>query len=133
MDCRELIERLAAEIERASADNDGVRARKLADLQLDVLAGMSREAAAEPPGGPSPGVPLTPQEQTELLGERRIAALSSGLGQPGGRDDAARTAGLQLRLALQDLFRHVADGPAVGECPSSQQCRGVVGAIAALY
>jgi len=107
MDCRELIERLAAEIEKASADKDPVLARKLADLQLDVVAGMSREMAAEP-DGPSPGVslsrPVSRQEQTELLGERRIAPAGLGqlqlvgtldglkarqfVGQPGDRDDA---------------------------------------------
>jgi hypothetical protein len=57
VDSRELIERLAAEIEKASADKDGVRARKLADLQLDVLAGMSRDVAAEPLDGPSLSMP----------------------------------------------------------------------------
>jgi hypothetical protein len=124
MDCRELIERLAAEIQKAGANKDRVRARKLADLQLDVLAGMSRDVAAEPPEGPSPSMPLSSpvsqHEQTELLGERRIA----GLGQ--------HTVGLKLRLALQDLSRHVVDGSAVSKCPSSQQCPGVVSAIAAL-
>jgi hypothetical protein len=95
MDCRELIERLAAEIQKAGANKDRVRARKLADLQLDVLAGMSRDVAAEPPDSPSPSLPLSrpvaQQEQTELLGERRIAALPAGLGQ------------LQLAGTLDDL------------------------------
>ena len=74
MDSRELIERLAAQIEHASADGDGFRARKLADLQLEVIARMSRERAAHPPGDRLASVPPTrpvPQsQQTELLGER---------------------------------------------------------------
>jgi hypothetical protein len=39
---RELIERLAAEIEDATATGDDARARKLADLQVKVVAQISR-------------------------------------------------------------------------------------------
>lgn len=79
MDGRELIERLAAEIENASADGDGVRARKLADRQVEVIARMSRERAAHPPAERLASVPRArpvPQsEQTELLGERHQLEL----------------------------------------------------------
>jgi hypothetical protein len=79
MDNRELIERLAAQIEHASADGDGLRARKLADLQREVVARMSRDRAAHPPGDRLARVPPTrpvPQSgQTELLGQRHQLEL----------------------------------------------------------
>lgn len=52
MNDRELIERLSAEIEKAAASGDSIRACKLADLQLAVLARLMRDMAAEP--GPDP-------------------------------------------------------------------------------
>jgi hypothetical protein len=48
MNDRLLIERLSAEIEKATVAGDHARARKLADLQLEVLAGLMRDIAAEP-------------------------------------------------------------------------------------
>jgi hypothetical protein len=48
MNDRLLIERLSAEIEKASAAGDHARARKLADLQLEVLARLMRDVTAEP-------------------------------------------------------------------------------------
>jgi hypothetical protein len=79
MDSSELIERLAAQIEHASAYGDGIRARKLADLQLEVIARMSRERAAHPPGDRlarvPPARPVPHPEQTELLGERHQMEL----------------------------------------------------------
>jgi hypothetical protein len=53
MNDRELIERLSAEIEKATAAGDSVRARKLADLQLDVLTRLMRDMAADPGPGPA--------------------------------------------------------------------------------
>ncbi len=47
MNERELIERLAAEIEKATAAGDEQRARKLADLQCDVLLQMLRDQSAD--------------------------------------------------------------------------------------
>jgi hypothetical protein len=44
---RRLIEQLAAEIGTAKAAGDKDRVRKLADLQADVVAQMSREVIAE--------------------------------------------------------------------------------------
>jgi hypothetical protein len=52
MNDRELIERLAAEIEKATATGDSVRARKLADLQLAALAQLTRDMVAEPAPDP---------------------------------------------------------------------------------
>jgi len=52
MNDRELIERLSAEIEKAADSGDSIRARKLADLQLAVLARLTRDMVAEP--GPDP-------------------------------------------------------------------------------
>jgi hypothetical protein len=45
---RKLIEQLAAEIEKAQRAGDQQRARKLADLQCDVLAKILLEKIAEP-------------------------------------------------------------------------------------
>jgi len=57
---RKLIEQLAAEIEKATAAGDEQRARKLADLQCDVLTRIlldkiadPAESAADSPGRPS--------------------------------------------------------------------------------
>ncbi len=79
MDRRELIERLSAEIANASADGDGVRARKLSDLQLEVIAQMARDTAAFPPGDALASVPLArpvpQQEQLGLLGDRHQLEL----------------------------------------------------------
>lgn len=58
MNDRELIERLSTEIEKATVSGDSVRARKLADLQLAVLARLSRDVAAEP--GPDPSAAPMP-------------------------------------------------------------------------
>ena len=79
MDRSELVEHLSAEIASASADGDGVRARKLADLQLEVIAQMSRDTAASPPGDALASVPLArpvpQQEQIGLLGHRHQLEL----------------------------------------------------------
>ena len=89
MESRELIERLAEEVENASAAGDGIRARRLADLQLEVIARMSLELAAYRPGDPLASGKLASaklasaklarqgpqQEQTERLGERHQLEL----------------------------------------------------------
>lgn len=59
MNERELIERLAAEIEKATAAGDEQRARKLADLQCDVLLQMLRDQSADTAraaGSPGSGI-----------------------------------------------------------------------------
>jgi hypothetical protein len=70
MEGRGLIECLAAEIEKACAHGDRVRARKLADLQLEAIARMSRQMAADPLTDPLASVPsarpVPQQERTEL-------------------------------------------------------------------
>ena len=56
MNERELIEQLAAEIEKAVTAGDQQRAGKLADLQCDVLAQILRDGtgdSARPPAFPS--------------------------------------------------------------------------------
>ena len=84
MESRELIERLAEEVENASAAGDGIRARRLADLQLEIIARMSLELAAYRPGDPLASGKLASaklarqrpqQEQTERLGERHQLEL----------------------------------------------------------
>jgi len=79
MESRELVERLAEEIEDASAAGDGMRARRLADLQLEVIARMSVEFAAYRPGDPLARGPLArpgpQQEQIDRLGERHQLEL----------------------------------------------------------
>jgi hypothetical protein len=59
---RLLIERLSAEIQKASAAGDDVRARRLAGLQREVLGRIMRDVAAEPTGE-SVGVPLAPRRR----------------------------------------------------------------------
>lgn len=79
MESSELVERLAEEIENASAAGDGIRARRLADLQLEVIARMSLEFAAYRPGDPLARGPLArpapQQEQIDRLGERHQLEL----------------------------------------------------------
>jgi len=79
MDRRELIERLSAEIANASAEGDFVRARKLSDLPLEVIAQSSRDTTAFPPGDPLARVslarPVPQQEQFGLLGDRHQLEL----------------------------------------------------------
>jgi hypothetical protein len=58
MNDRLLIERLSAEIEKAGTAGDHARARKLADLQLEVLAHLTRDIAADPPPSESLAGPL---------------------------------------------------------------------------
>jgi hypothetical protein len=52
MNQRDLIERLATEIEKACAHEDWARARKLAALQREVLVQISADIAADPPFDP---------------------------------------------------------------------------------
>jgi hypothetical protein len=79
MEDRELIECLAAEIENACAHGDDVRAGKLADLQLEAIARMSREIATDPLSDRLASAPLVrtvPQHgQIEPLGERHQLEL----------------------------------------------------------
>lgn len=79
MDRGELTERLSAEVASASADGDGVRARKLSDLQLEVIAQVSRDTAAFRHGDALASVPLARpvplQEQIGLLGDRHQLEL----------------------------------------------------------
>jgi hypothetical protein len=73
MNRRELLERLAAEIQSASADGDGDRARKLAMLQAEVVARIGRDTIAEQAcdGSAVPEPRQVPQqERTDWLGER---------------------------------------------------------------
>lgn len=78
MNRRELVERLAAEIESATAEGDGDRARKLARLQAEVVARIGQDTIAEEscdgPALPCPR-PVPQQELTEWLGERHELAL----------------------------------------------------------
>lgn len=63
---RELIERLAAEIEKATAAGDRARARKLAELQARVVAQISRGIVTGGSAGPVP----VPQPRPVPLRER---------------------------------------------------------------
>lgn len=65
MNHRDLIERLATEIQKAGATGDSVRARKLAALQREVLACMSRDMAADPPDDPIAIPPPRPVSHRE--------------------------------------------------------------------
>jgi hypothetical protein len=48
MNHRDLVERLATEIEKACANDDWARARKLAALQREALEQISLDMAADP-------------------------------------------------------------------------------------
>lgn len=78
MDRKELVERLAAEIQRLSAVGDSDRARTLAALQQVVVARMRRDTVAEQSGDAAPVPrprPVPPPEDARWLGERHQLQL----------------------------------------------------------